>query len=94
MPSNLSGRNESVKILLDVNNALKVEALIRIWLMLLSVSRLKPEEKVNLAINMTDVCLRICAEGIREQHPDMTEKELVERVRERIQYARRRRREV
>jgi hypothetical protein len=83
-----------VKIILDMNNALKVEALIRIWLMLLSVSRLKPEEKVNLAINMTDVCLRICAEGIREQHPDITEKELVERVRERIQYARRCRREV
>jgi len=90
----LSDRDESVKIILDMNNALKVEALIRIWLMLLSVSRLKPEEKVNLAINMTDVCLRICTEGIREQHPDITEKELVERVRERIQYARRRRREV
>jgi len=90
----LSDRDESVKIILDMNNALKVEALIRIWLMLLSVSRLKPEEKVNLAINMTDVCLRICAEGIREQHPDITEKELVERVRERIQYARRCRREV
>jgi hypothetical protein len=55
---------------------------------------LKPEEKVNLAINMTDVCLRVCAEGIKDQNPNITEQELMEKLRERIQYARRREREV
>ena len=82
-----------VKILPNTNNALKTEAPIWVWLALLLVSRLKPEEKVNLAINMTDVCLRICAEGIRELQPDITEEKLVARVRERIQFAGWRRRE-
>ncbi len=77
-----------------MNNALKVEAPTWIWLVLLSVGRLKPEEKVNLAINMTDVCLRVCAEGIRDQHPNISEAELMKLLRERIEYARRRRREV
>jgi len=29
------------------------------------VGKLKPEEKVNMAIEMTDAVARICAEGIR-----------------------------
>lgn len=62
--------------------------------MKLSPRKLKPEEKVNLAINMTDVCLRVCAEGIKDQNPNITEQELMEKLRERIQYARRREREV
>jgi len=50
----------------------------------LSQSELKPEKKVNLAIGMTDVCVRICADGIRDQNPDLREEELMERIRERI----------
>jgi len=57
--------------------------------------RLKPEEKVNMAIDMTDTSVRICAEGIRAQHPHITEEELIERLRERFAWMKRwRRREV
>lgn len=43
---------------------------------------------MNLAINMTDVCVRICAEGIRDQHPGITEDRLLELLRERIAFGR------
>ena len=51
--------------------------------------RLKPEEKVNIAIGMTDVCVSVCAEGIKAQHPGICEEELLEKLRERIDYAKR-----
>ena len=57
----------------------------------LRLRRLKPEEKVNIAIDMTDACVRICAEGIRAQCPRIAEDELLERLRERIEYAKGRR---
>ena len=47
--------------------------------------RLNPEEKVNITIDMTDACVRICAEGIRAQCPRIAEDELLERLRERRQ---------
>jgi len=47
--------------------------------------RLNPEEKVNIAIDMTYACVRICAEGIRAQCPRIAEDELLERLRERRQ---------
>lgn len=47
--------------------------------------RLNPEEKVNIAIDMTDACVRICADGIRAQCPRIAEDELLERLRERRQ---------
>ena len=50
---------------------------------------LKQEEKVNLAIEMTDACIRVCAEGIRDRNPAITEEELLEELRERIAYTRR-----
>ena len=52
------------------------------------------EERVNLAINMTDACVRVCADGVRDEQPKMKEKELLKRVRERITYGRRRECEV
>ena len=51
--------------------------------------RLKPEEKVNLAIGMSDVVVRICAEGIKAQNPGITEKELIEKLRERFEWSKR-----
>ncbi|MHA1713208.1 MAG: hypothetical protein ACTSW4_04080 [Candidatus Ranarchaeia archaeon] len=51
------------------------------------VASLAPEEKVNLAINMIDTCVLICIEGIREREKDLTEVNLLERVRERIKKA-------
>jgi len=56
------------------------------------LKELKPEEKVNLAVEMSDVCIRICADAIRDQNRTISEEELVERVRERIMYGKRRRR--
>lgn len=58
------------------------------------MNELKPEEKVSLAIGMTDVCIRVCADAVRDRYPTIKEEELVERVRERIIYGKRRRREV
>ena len=56
----------------------------------MSVGELKPEEKVSLAIAMTDVCVRVCADAVRDQNPGINEVELIERVRERIMYSRQR----
>jgi ferredoxin len=55
------------------------------------IGRLKPEERINLAIGMSDVCIRVCAEGVRNANPSISEKELVERVRERLMFDKRRR---
>ena len=54
------------------------------------LGRLKPEEKVDLAIGMSDVCIRVCADGVRDQNPGISEEELVERVRERLMFGKRR----
>jgi hypothetical protein len=45
---------------------------------------LKPEEKVDAAIQMTDAMVKICADGIRDQNPNMTEKQLREELGKRI----------
>lgn len=55
----------------------------------MSLDRLKPEEKVNLAISMTDVCIRICIDAVKDRYGPISEEELAERVRERIIYSRR-----
>ena len=61
----------------------------------MSVGVLKPEEKVNIAIELSGVCVRVCAEGIRAEFPGIGDEELLERLRERIAWAKRwRRREV
>lgn len=66
----------------------------------LSRSRLKlersnlAEERVNLAIDLTDACVRVCAGGVRDRYPAAKEEEILERIRERIVYGRRREREV
>jgi hypothetical protein len=52
--------------------------------MRLSPRKLKPEEKVNMAINMTDVCVQICAEGIKDRNPNIKEEQLKEELRARI----------
>ncbi|MEM2881827.1 MAG: hypothetical protein QXU06_03625 [Candidatus Bathyarchaeia archaeon] len=50
---------------------------------------LKPEEKVSLAISMTDACVRVCADSIRDLYPGIGEGELLEIVRERVSFGRR-----
>ena len=59
-----------------------------VWLI---VRRLRPEERVNLAVGMSDVCVRICADGVRDENPRLSEEEVVKRVRERLLFSKRRR---
>ena len=58
------------------------------------LKKLKPEEKVNLAINMTDVCVQVCADGIRDQNRNITEAQLMEKLRARMMHQKRRHHEV
>jgi len=58
------------------------------------MEKLKPEEKVNLAINMTDACVCICVDAIKDQDRTIKEEELLEKGRARIMYNRRRHYEV
>lgn len=51
------------------------------------LGHLRPNEKVQIAIDMTDRCVHICADGIRQQFPGITEEELIEKLRERLQWA-------
>ena len=50
----------------------------------MSPRSLKPEEKIDATIQMTDAVVGICADGIRDQNPNMTEKQLQEELRKRI----------
>ena len=52
----------------------------------LKLEKLRSEEKVNLSINMVDVVTRICAEGIKAQNKNISEKELLEKLRDRLRY--------
>jgi hypothetical protein len=51
------------------------------------LGRLKPEEKV--AMDMTDFCVRVCADGIRAQYPGIGEEELLAKLRERLEWCKR-----
>ena len=53
---------------------------------------LKPEEKVAIALDMTDACVRICKAGIRAQCPDVSEAEVIEKLRKRLEWSKRLRR--
>jgi len=39
----------------------------------MGLKKLSPEEKVVLAIDMTDAVTRICVDGIRSRNPDITD---------------------
>jgi len=60
----------------------------------LTFETLTPEEKVNLSIGMIDTCIHICADALRDQDTTITEEELLEKVRARIMYQKRRHHEV
>jgi hypothetical protein len=53
------------------------------------LGRLKPEEKMAIAMDMTDACVRICAEGIKAQCLGISEEELLEKLRERLEWSKR-----
>lgn len=50
------------------------------------LGNMKPEEKVVVAIDMTDACVRVCKAGIRAQCPDVSEAELNEKLRKRLEW--------
>jgi hypothetical protein len=54
------------------------------------VGRLKSEAKVNMAIEMTEAMVRVCLDGIRGRNPGMVEEELMQELRERLEWAKRR----
>jgi len=60
----------------------------------LTFNKLTPEEKVNLAIGMSDTCVHICTDALQDQDKTITEAELLEKVRARITYNKRRHHEV
>jgi hypothetical protein len=60
----------------------------------LTFEKLKPEEKVNLSIGMIDTCVHVCTDALRDQDKAIKEEELLEKVRARIMYKKRRHHEV
>ncbi len=57
------------------------------------LGRLPPEEKVAICMDMTTACVRICAEGIKAQNPQISQEELIAKLRERLQWAKEYRRQ-
>ena len=51
------------------------------------LGRLKPEQKVLIAMDMTEGCVRVCADGIRNQFPGISQEELLDKLRERLEWA-------
>lgn len=53
-----------------------------------------PEEKVDLMVAMVDTCVRICADGIRDGDKSVRNGELIEKLRVRMRFNKRRHYEV
>jgi len=51
--------------------------------------RLKPEDRVMVAVSMVDVVTQVAAEGEKERNPGITEDALISRLRRRFQFGRR-----
>jgi len=51
--------------------------------------KLTPEEKVDLTITMVDTCIRISADGIRDQDKTINDEKLIEELRARIMLSKR-----
>lgn len=54
------------------------------------LGKLKPEQKIAVAIEISDACMQICATGIRAQNPNLNEKSLLEELRKRTEWMKRR----
>jgi len=53
----------------------------------LKLEKLRPEEKANSSINMVDVVTCICAEGVKAQNKNVSERELLKKLGERLRYS-------
>ena len=52
---------------------------------------LRPEEKAVMCMDMSDACVRVCAEGIKAQNPGISEEEIIAKLRERLEWSKRHR---
>jgi hypothetical protein len=57
-------------------------------------SKLRPDEKVDAAIYLSDVCVHICVDSIKDEDRTISGRDLMKRVRERISFSRNRQSEV
>ncbi len=55
------------------------------------LGRLSPEEKVALAIDMTQACVSLSINGIKAENPEISKEELLLKLRERLDWAKRHR---
>lgn len=55
----------------------------------MSPHRLRPKEKVRLALNMVDVVTEICADSVKDKNPDISEEHLISVLRRRFLLGRR-----
>ena len=53
------------------------------------LGRLSPEVKVTLALDLSDGCVHVCADGIRARCPGISDEELLVRLRERLLWGKR-----
>jgi len=53
------------------------------------LGHLPPEQKAALMMDMTSACVRVCADGIRAQNPNISEAELLAKLRERLDFSKR-----
>jgi hypothetical protein len=53
------------------------------------LGRLPGEVKVMMAIDMTQAMVGVCAEGIRAEFPGISEREVLEKLRERLDWSKR-----
>ena len=52
--------------------------------------KLRPEDKVKLAVEMTDFCVRVCADGIAESTEKLSKQMALNELRKRIKFLKRR----
>jgi hypothetical protein len=55
------------------------------------LGRLPPNVKVAICIDMTETAVAFCAAGIRASNPGITDEQLVEKLRERLEWTQRHR---
>ena len=53
------------------------------------LGRLSPEEKVAVAIAMTNACVNASASGIKSENPGISDEELLSKLRERLELPKR-----
>jgi hypothetical protein len=50
------------------------------------IGRLPPEKKAEIMMDMTSASVHICMDGIRHQNPEISDNELLTKLRERVQW--------